>query len=132
MSCGITQNPLLQQGAVSSNFHHSVILKCTRDNRSWLVWRIKLNEERRRHRKFRTGLVTSNSMDKTVAVSLVRRYQHPLYKKVVRKTKKVLAHDEQNSCNVGDVVQVVETRPLSRQKRWRVQAIVSSVQPAND
>ena len=71
-------------------------------------------------------------MDKTVAVSLVRRYQHPLYKKVVRKTKKILAHDEQNNCNVGDVVEVVETRPLSRRKRWRVQTIVSSVQPADD
>ena len=91
-----------------------------------------MSEERRRHRKFRTGLVTGNSMDKTVSVSLVRRYQHPLYKKVVRKTKKVLAHDEQNSCNVGDVVQVVETRPLSRNKRWRVQAIVSAVQTATD
>ncbi|MXV73426.1 30S ribosomal protein S17 [Candidatus Poribacteria bacterium] len=71
-------------------------------------------------------------MNKTVSVSIVRRYQHPLYKKVVRKTKKILAHDEQNSCNVGDVVQVVETRPLSRQKRWRVQAVVSTVQPVND
>lgn len=91
-----------------------------------------LNEERRRHRKMRTGRVTSNKMDKTVAVALVRRYQHPLYKKVVRKTKKILAHDERNSCNVGDVVQVIETRPLSRQKRWRVQAVVSAVQPAND
>ena len=91
-----------------------------------------MNEETRRHRKFRTGLVTSNSMDKTVTVAIVRRYQHPLYKKVVRKTKKILAHDEQNSCNVGDVVQVVETRPLSRQKRWRVQAVVSAIQPAND
>ncbi|MYC77812.1 30S ribosomal protein S17 [Candidatus Poribacteria bacterium] len=91
-----------------------------------------MSEEKRRHRKFRTGLVTSNSMDKTVIVSLVRRFQHPLYKKVVRKTKKILAHDEQNSCNVGDVVQVVETRPLSRHKRWRVQSIVSTVQTAND
>ena len=91
-----------------------------------------MNEKTRGHRKFRTGLVTSSSMDKTVAVSLVRRYQQTLKKKVVRKTKKILAHDEQNSCNVGDVVQVVEARPLSRRKRWRVQAIVSSVQPAND
>ena len=91
-----------------------------------------MEEKRRGHRKSRTGLVTSSSMEKTVAVSLVRRYQHPLYKKVVRKTKKILAHDEQNSCNVGDVVQVVEDRPLSRRKRWRVQAIVSSAQPAND
>lgn len=71
-------------------------------------------------------------MDKTVTVSLVRRFQHPLYKKVVRKTKKILAHDEQNSCNVGDVVQVVETRPLSRHKRWRVQAVVRAGQAAND
>lgn len=91
-----------------------------------------MSEERRRHRKFRTGHVASNGMDKTVTVSLVRRYQHPLYKKVIRKTKKILAHDEQNSCNVGDVVQVVETRPLSRHKRWRVQAIVSTMQTAND
>ena len=91
-----------------------------------------MSEERQRHRKFRTGLVTSNSMDKTVTVSVVRRFQHPLYKKVVRKTKKILAHDEQNNCNVGDVVQVVETRPLSRHKRWRVQAIVNAAQTAND
>ena len=91
-----------------------------------------MNEERRKHRKFRTGLVTNNNMDKTVSVSLVRRYQHPFYKKVVRKTKKILAHDEQNSCNIGDVVQVVETRPLSRKKRWRVQSIITAVQSAND
>ena len=71
-------------------------------------------------------------MDKTVTVSVVRRFQHPLYKKVVRKTKKILAHDEQNNCNVGDVVQVVETRPLSRHKRWRIQAIVNAAQTAND
>ena len=91
-----------------------------------------MNEERRRHRKIRTGLVTGNSMDKTVTVSVVRRYQHPLYKKVVRKTKKLLAHDETNNCNVGDVVQVVETRPLSRRKRWRVQTIISAVEGTND
>ena len=76
--------------------------------------------------------MTSNGMDKTVTVSVIRRYQHPLYKKVVRKTKKILAHDETNNCNVGDVVQVVETRPLSRRKRWRVQAIVSAVEAANE
>ncbi len=91
-----------------------------------------MSEERRRHRKFRTGLVTSNRMDKTVAVALVRSYQHPLYKKVVRKTKKILAHDETNRCNVGDVVQVIESRPLSRHKRWRVQAVVNAVETAND
>lgn len=90
-----------------------------------------MNEERQRHRKIRTGLVTSNSMDKTVTVSIVRRYQHPLYKKVVRKTKKILAHDETNNCNVGDMVQVVETRPLSRRKRWRVQTVISAVETGN-
>ena len=90
-----------------------------------------MNEEKQRHRKIQTGLVTSNSMDKTVSVSVVRRYQHPLYKKVVRKTKKILAHDETNNCNVGDVVQVVETRPLSRRKRWRVQAVISAVETSN-
>lgn len=90
-----------------------------------------MNEERRRHRKIRTGLVTSNSMEKTVTVAVVRRYQHPLYKKVVRKTKKILAHDETNNCNVGDVVQVVETRPLSRRKRWRVQTVINAVETRN-
>ena len=90
-----------------------------------------MNEEKQRHRKIRTGLVTSNSMEKTVTVSVVRRYQHPLYKKVVRKTKKILAHDEANNCNVGDVVQVVETRPLSRRKRWRVQTVISAVETGN-
>ena len=86
----------------------------------------------RRHRKTRTGTVVSNRMDKTVAVAVVRSYQHPLYKKVVRSTKKVLAHDEQNECNVGDVIQVIECRPLSRRKRWRVQSIISAVQTATD
>lgn len=85
-----------------------------------------------RHRKTRTGMVTSNRMEKTVSVAIVRSYQHPLYKKVVRSTKKILAHDEQNQCNVGDVIQVVETRPLSRRKRWRVQSIVSAAQSATD
>ncbi|MYF97822.1 30S ribosomal protein S17 [Candidatus Poribacteria bacterium] len=85
-----------------------------------------------RHRKTRTGMVTSNRMEKTVSVAIVRSYQHPLYKKVVRSTKKILAHDEQNQCNVGDVIQVIETRPLSRRKRWRVQSIVSAAQSATD
>lgn len=88
--------------------------------------------EKRRHRKIRTGTVVSNRMAKTVSVAIVRSYQHPLYKKVVRSTKKILAHDEQNQCNVGDVVQVVESRPLSRHKRWRVQTIVNAGQTAND
>ena len=88
--------------------------------------------DKRRHRKTRTGTVISNRMEKTVAVAIVRSYQHPLYKKVVRSTKKILVHDEQNQCNVGDVIQVIETRPLSRRKRWRVQTIVSAAQSATD
>ena len=88
--------------------------------------------DKRRHRKIRTGRVVSNRMEKTVSVSIVRSYQHPLYKKVVRATKKILAHDEQNTCKVGDVVQVIESRPLSRRKRWRVQSIISAAQSATD
>jgi len=88
--------------------------------------------EKRGHRKIRTGRIVSNRMEKTVSVAIVRSYQHPLYKKVVRTTKKVLAHDEQNNCNVGDVVQVIETRPLSKHKRWRVQSIISAAQSATD
>ncbi|MCY4403427.1 MAG: 30S ribosomal protein S17 [Candidatus Poribacteria bacterium] len=87
---------------------------------------------KQRHRKIRTGTVVSNRMNKTVAVAIVRSYQHPLYKKVIRSTKKVLAHDEQNQCNVGDVIQVMESRPLSRRKRWRVQSIISAAQSATD
>ena len=93
--------------------------------------RIKLNVENRRHRKTRTGTVVSNRMDKTVTVAIVRRYQHPLYKKVVRSTKKILAHDEQNNCKVGDVIQVIESRPLSKRKRWRVQSVISAAQTAD-
>ena len=88
--------------------------------------------DKRRHRKIRTGMVVSNRMEKTVSVAIVRSYQHPLYKKVVRATKKILAHDEQNNCNVGDVVQVIESRPLSKRKRWRVQSIISAAQAATD
>ena len=88
--------------------------------------------EKIRHRKIRTGTVMGNRMTKTVTVAIVRSYQHPLYKKVVRSTKKVLAHDEQNTCTVGDVVQIVETRPISRHKRWRVQSIISAAQTADD
>lgn len=88
--------------------------------------------DKRRHRKIRTGTVVSDRMEKTVNVAIVRSYQHPLYKKVVRATKKILAHDEQNSCKVGDVVQVIESRPLSRRKRWRVQSIISAAQSATD
>jgi small subunit ribosomal protein S17 len=87
-----------------------------------------LTQERRAHRKTRTGVVTSDRMDKTVVVAVTRAYQHPLYKKIVRDTTKVLAHDEQNTCAVGDVVQVIESRPLSRRKKWRVRRITSKAQ----
>ena len=87
--------------------------------------------EKRRHRKIRTGTVVSNRMNKTVTVAIVRSYQHPLYKKVVRSTKKILAHDEQNNCRVGDVIQVIESRPLSKRKRWRVQSVITAAQTAD-
>ncbi|MQA90678.1 MAG: 30S ribosomal protein S17 [Gemmatimonas sp.] len=71
-------------------------------------------------RKMRVGKVVSDKMDKTVVVAVQRRYAHPLYGKQVTRTKKYHAHDESNDYNVGDVVKIVETRPLSRLKRWRV------------
>ena len=74
------------------------------------------------------GTVTSNKMDKSITVSVERTYQHPVYKKIVRRTKKVLAHDENNQCQIGDVVRIVESKPLSRRKRWRLQRIVSKVE----
>jgi small subunit ribosomal protein S17 len=67
-------------------------------------------------------------MDKTVAVEIVRVYQHPFYKKIVRRTTKILAHDEQNICRVGDLVQIVEVRPISRRKRWSVRQVVSKTE----
>lgn len=70
------------------------------------------------------GTVTSDKMDKTVVVTVERRYRHPLYEKVVRSTKKYMAHDEGNTCHVGDKVQIVESRPYSRRKRWAVEAIL--------
>jgi small subunit ribosomal protein S17 len=71
-------------------------------------------------RKVRTGLVVGNAMDKTVVVSIVDLKQHPVYKKVVRRNTKLKAHDANNECGVGDKVRIMETRPISKQKRWRV------------
>ncbi|TEU03717.1 MAG: 30S ribosomal protein S17 [Dehalococcoidia bacterium] len=71
------------------------------------------------------GRVVSNKMDKTVVVTVESYRPHPLYKKQVRRIKKFKAHDEQNSCHIGDVVRIEETRPLSKEKRWRVVEIVS-------
>ena len=75
-------------------------------------------------RKTRTGVVTSNKMDKTIAVSVERRLQHPIYGKFEKKSKKFIAHDEQNQCNIGDRVRIMETRPLSKRKRWRLVEIL--------
>jgi small subunit ribosomal protein S17 len=74
----------------------------------------------RNYRKTREGLVVSDKMDKTVVVAVEDRVKHPLYGKVIRRTTKYKAHDEQNSCGVGDRVLLMETRPLSASKRWRV------------
>ena len=75
-------------------------------------------------RKTQVGIVTSDKMDKTVVVSIKDRVRHPLYKKIVNRTVKIKAHDEQNVCSVGDKVLVMETRPLSKDKRWRVVEII--------
>ena len=74
----------------------------------------------RKNRKVREGLVVSNKMDKTAVVAVVERVRHPKYAKFVMRTKKLYAHDETNDVNVGDRVRVMETRPLSKNKRWRV------------
>lgn len=76
--------------------------------------------EERKIRKQRVGVVTSNKMDKSITVSVERRLQHPIYGKFVKKSKKFMAHDEQNECNIGDLVKIVESRPLSKSKRWRL------------
>ncbi len=77
-------------------------------------------------RKSRQGVVISDKMDKTVVVLVEQLVQHPVYKKFIRKQKKYKAHDPENRCRMGDQVSIVETRPLSREKRWRVQSIVKS------
>jgi len=76
-------------------------------------------------RQEKVGVVTSNKMQKTVVVTVVRQVTHPLYKRVVRRSKRFLAHDEKNECRVGDTVRIQETRPLSSRKRWRVVEILT-------
>jgi small subunit ribosomal protein S17 len=78
----------------------------------------------RNARKSRTGLVVSDKMEKTVVVAIERRVPHPVYGKMVTRTKRLKAHDEENSAKVGDTVRIVETRPLSKDKRWRVVEIM--------
>ena len=78
----------------------------------------------RNARKSRTGLVVSDKMEKTVVVAIERRVPHPVYGKMVTRTKRLKAHDEENSAKVGDTVRIVETRPLSKDKRWRLAEII--------
>ena len=77
-------------------------------------------ENTRNLRKTRVGVVVSNKMDKTIVVALKDNVRHPLYKKIIKSTIKLKAHDEENTCNVGDKVKIMETRPLSKDKRWRL------------
>ena len=78
-------------------------------------------------RKTRTGKVISNKMDKTIVVAIEDHVRHPLYGKIVKRTYKLKAHDENNTCGIGDTVRVMETRPLSKDKRWRLVEIVEKV-----
>jgi small subunit ribosomal protein S17 len=78
----------------------------------------------RGHQKERLGLVVSNKMEKTITVAVERQVPHPLYKKKIRRTKKYHAHDQENTCNVGDWVRIRESRPLSKTKRWRLVEVV--------
>ncbi len=78
----------------------------------------------RNRRKARIGTVVSDKMDKTVVVEVVRQFPHRLYKKIIKRSKRFKAHDEENACGVGDVVRIMETRPYSKQKRWRVVTIL--------
>lgn len=80
--------------------------------------------EERNLRKTRVGKVVSDKMDKTVVVAIEDHVEHPLYKKIVKKTYKLKAHDENNECGIGDTVRVMETRPLSKDKRWRLVRII--------
>ena len=92
-----------------------------------------LNERRifrleRSLRKTRIGTVVSNKMEKTIVVAVEDRIKHPLYGKIIRRTKKFKAHDENNQCNIGDVVKIMETRPLSKEKRWRLVEVVKKAE----
>ena len=80
--------------------------------------------EKRNLRKERVGVVTSNKMQKSIVVSEVKKVKHPMYGKFVLKTKKYVAHDEKNDCNIGDTVKIMETRPLSKSKCWRLVQII--------
>ena len=78
-------------------------------------------------RKIRIGVVSSNKMDKTVTVAVERKVKHPMYGKFLKKTTKFHAHDEKNECSIGDLVKIMETRPLSKTKRWRLVEVIEKV-----
>ena len=84
-------------------------------------------EDKRNLRKERIGIVTSNKMDKSIVVSIARRVKHDLYGKFLNKTSKFIAHDEKNECNEGDTVKIMETRPMSKSKNWRLVEIIERV-----
>jgi len=83
-----------------------------------------IEELAKKNKKQRIGLVTSSKMDKTITISVERKLRHPIYGKFVKKTKKFMAHDEKNECNEGDTVKIIESRPLSAKKRWRLVEIL--------
>jgi len=83
--------------------------------------------EKRNLRKERIGLVVSNKMEKSIVVTVNRKMKHPIYGKFVNKTSKFVAHDEKNSCNIGDLVKIMETRPLSKNKAWRLVEVIERV-----
>ena len=87
-----------------------------------------MSEEVRAFRKTRVGKVVSNKMDKTIVVSIEDSVQHPLYKKIIKRTYKLKAHDANNECQIGDTVRVMETRPLSKDKRWRLVEILKKAE----
>ncbi len=80
--------------------------------------------ETRKPRKERTGLVVSNKMDKSVVIEVLRRVRHPKYGKFIKRTSRFMAHDDKNECNIGDTVRIMETRPLSKNKCWRLVEII--------
>jgi small subunit ribosomal protein S17 len=83
-----------------------------------------MEELQRNLRKIRVGRVVSNKMDKSITVAVERKVKHPLYGKFMKKTSKLMAHDEKNECGIGDTVKVMETRPLSKNKRWRLVEVI--------
>ncbi len=86
-----------------------------------------IQEVERNLRKTKTGVVTSNKMDKSITVNVERKVKHPLYGKFVKKSTKFHAHDEKNECSIGDTVKIMETRPISKTKRWRLVEVVEKV-----